>query len=66
MFNRFTNICSEILLHISGYSFCAESHILAQFCQMLLAHRASKIICAKADLLCTKNVGAIHPTGPLI
>jgi hypothetical protein len=26
------NIWAEILLHILGYSFCSEHHILAQLC----------------------------------
>jgi len=44
----FTNISSEILLHILGYGFCTESHILENFCQMLLPLKTSKIIFAKA------------------
>jgi hypothetical protein len=47
----FTNISSEVLLHVLGYSFCFERHILVHFCQMLLPLEASKIICAKAALL---------------
>jgi hypothetical protein len=46
----FTNISATILVHVLGYSFCTEHHILAHFCQMLLPLRASKIICAKAAL----------------
>jgi hypothetical protein len=36
MFICFPNISEEILLHILGYSFSAERHILACFCQMVL------------------------------
>jgi hypothetical protein len=42
-------------MHISGYRFHAERHILAQFCQMLLPQKASKIIQAKAVLLWHKK-----------
>ncbi len=45
------NILAENLLHLLGYSFCGESHILVRFCQMVLSLKASKIICAKAALL---------------
>jgi hypothetical protein len=47
----FTNISAEILLHILGYNFCSQHHILARFCQMLLPSKTSKIICAKTALL---------------
>jgi hypothetical protein len=47
-----TNILAENLLHLLGYSFCGEFHILVHFCQMVLSLKASKIICAKAALLC--------------
>jgi hypothetical protein len=47
----FANISAEILLHILGYSFCTEHHILVHFCLMLLPLKASKITCAKAALL---------------
>jgi hypothetical protein len=47
----FTNIYAEILLHITGCSFCADWYVLVHFCQMLWPEKAPKIICAKADLL---------------
>jgi hypothetical protein len=47
----FTNISAEILLHVLGYSFYTQHHILAHICQMLLQLKASKIISAKAALL---------------
>jgi len=46
----FTNISVEILLHILGYNFCNEDHILVHFCQTLLPSKASKIKCTKAVL----------------
>jgi hypothetical protein len=55
----FANISAEMLLHIIGYNFCTEPHILAHFLQMLVPLRASKIICAKAALLCHQNVDEI-------
>jgi hypothetical protein len=59
----FTNISAIILLHILGYGFCIERHILAHFGQMLLSLKASKITCTKAALLLHKNVGKIDPWG---
>jgi hypothetical protein len=47
----FTNISDEILLHVLGYTFSVECHILAQFCQLLLPLKALKIISAKVPLL---------------
>jgi hypothetical protein len=44
----FTNISAEILLHVLGYSFRSECHILAHFDQKLLPLNAPKIICAKS------------------
>ncbi len=55
----FVNISAEILLHIIGYSFCTEPHIMAHFLQMLVPLRASKIICTKAVLLDHQNVDEI-------
>ncbi len=55
----FVNISAEILLHIIGYNFCTEPHILAHFLQMLVPLRASKIIGAKAALLFQQNVDEI-------
>jgi hypothetical protein len=51
MFFCLPNIFEEILLHILGYSFSAERHILACFCQTVLPLEASKIIRTKAVLL---------------
>jgi len=48
---HFTNISAQILLHISGYSFCTKCHILAHFSQLLLPTKISKIIFAKVALL---------------
>jgi hypothetical protein len=45
------NISAEILLHILGYILCAECHILACVCQMLLPLKEPKFIYAKAALL---------------
>jgi hypothetical protein len=50
----FTNISAEILLHILGYRFCAEDHILAHFYYMGKQLEASKIVRAKATLLAPK------------
>jgi hypothetical protein len=47
----FANISAKIMLHVLGYSFFIEFHILAHFCQMLLPSKPSKIICTKAALL---------------
>jgi len=47
----FNNISHENLLHILGYSFCADHHILVDFCQKLLPLTVLKIIYAKAALL---------------
>jgi hypothetical protein len=51
----FTNIFAEISLHILGYSFCLQHHLLAPFCRMLLPSKAQKIISAKAVLLLRRN-----------
>jgi hypothetical protein len=42
-----TKISAKILVHLLGYSFCAEHHILAHFCLLLLPQKSSKIICKK-------------------
>jgi hypothetical protein len=45
-----TNYSAKILVHLLGYNFCAEHHILAHFCQMLLPPKASRITRTKAPL----------------
>jgi hypothetical protein len=57
----FTNISAENLLHIFGYNFCTEYHILVQFCDMLLTLKVSINICAKGALHWHKNYGKIDP-----
>ncbi len=47
----FTNISDEILEHFLSWTFCAECHILADFFQMWLLLKASKIVSPKARLL---------------
>jgi hypothetical protein len=42
------NICAEHLLHILGYTFCTEHHILAQCCQMWLTQKVLKVLFAEA------------------
>jgi hypothetical protein len=49
------------LLHILGYSFCVERHVLAYFCQVLLLPNVSRIVCAKAVINWRQNVGEIKP-----
>jgi hypothetical protein len=64
----FTSISAEILLHILGYSFFIEHHILAGFCQMLLPLKASNIICNKLlvklthrlQFLSQRQKGSLH------
>jgi hypothetical protein len=51
MLFRFTNSYAEILLHILGYIFCDEYHILVLFCQILLPLKTAKSIIAKVALL---------------
>jgi hypothetical protein len=51
----FTNIASENLLQMFGYTFCPEQHILPHFCQTLFPQKAFKIIHAKAALLCRQK-----------
>ncbi len=52
----FTNICTKISPHILDFHFCAECHTLALFCQMLMAFKATRMICLKAALFwCLKS-----------
>ncbi len=57
----FTNISAEILLHILGYNFWNEYHILVQLFNMLLTLKVSINICAKGALHWHKNYGKIDP-----
>jgi hypothetical protein len=59
----FTNIYAEISNHVFGNSFCAEHHILAHFCPILLALKALKMICAKDALLLVPKVLVKLTTG---
>jgi len=56
----FTNISLEILLHLFGYNFCAESHILAHFCQMLSPLKALKLSAQKLLCFGAENVDGIE------
>jgi hypothetical protein len=51
----FTNLSAEIFLHVLGYTFCEECHILAHFHQMQLPLKALKIICAN-DVLHLRQI----------
>ncbi len=57
----FTNISAKILLHILGYNFCAEYHILGDFCQPLLQFKAWKFFEQKLLYTGAKSVGKIDP-----
>jgi hypothetical protein len=58
----FTDISAEILLHILGYSFCTECHILAHFFAECSCHEKHRKLSAEI-LICfgAKNVGEIDP-----
>jgi hypothetical protein len=51
IFVCFTKISAEILLHIFGYNFYTDRHILVHFIQMLLQLKASKRFCVKGASL---------------
>jgi hypothetical protein len=51
MLFRFTNISAEILLHVVGYSFCAESHIFGTLLTNAVSIKSIKNHLAKASLL---------------
>ncbi len=51
MLHSFTNISTNILLHILGHRFCGKHLIFGAFLPNTVAIKGSKIICAK-KLLC--------------
>jgi hypothetical protein len=58
----FTNISAKIVLHILGYSFCAECHILLPFLPNVVASKCIKNYpCKSCSALAPTNVGKFDP-----
>jgi len=57
----FTNISTEILLYVSGYSFGTKHHILAFVCQMLFQLKALNIKIGNMLCLVTKMFMKLTP-----
>jgi len=60
----FISISAEILLHILGYCYWAEYHILAHLCKVLLPSKASELSVQKLLCSAAKNVGVNDPSSP--